>query len=237
VTTRVLLADDQALIRAGVVMLLETEPDIEVVGQAENGVQAVELARALEPDVVLMDVRMPEMDGVEATRQITADAFTGGGRSIVVLILTTYRVDEAVYAALRAGASGFLLKDSAPQEMVTAVRALHNGDGWLDPAVTKSLITEFAARPEPDGPRPAEVAALTARECEVLVLAAQGLSNTEIAHRLYVGEATVKTHIGRVLMKLGVRDRVQAVVVAYQSGLVPVPSAVGAGAPAEHSPR
>lgn len=219
-TIRVLLADDQELVRAGITMLLEVEPDIEVIGEVEDGTRAVELARQRRPDVVLMDVRMPGLGGVEATRVITADGFLGAGASINVLILTTYHVDDAVHAALRAGACGFLLKDSAPRELVAAVRAVAAGDGWLDPSVTRKLIAEFAARPDQVLPTPDQLAQLTGREREVLALAAQGLGNAEIARELFIGMATVKTHLGRVLMKLGVRDRVQAVVVAYQTGLV-----------------
>jgi DNA-binding NarL/FixJ family response regulator len=209
---RVLLADDQPLVRAGLAMLLEAEPDIEVVGECGDGASAVEAALATEPDVVLMDVRMPGMDGVAATGRLA-----GHTR---VLILTTYHVDDAVYGALRAGASGFLLKDAVPAELVLAIRAVAAGEAWLDPAVAQRLLTEFAARPTPVA-TPASMRALTGREREVLILAAQGLSNDEIAAKLFIGESTVKTHLGRVLMKLGVRDRTQAVVAAYQSGLVP----------------
>jgi DNA-binding NarL/FixJ family response regulator len=217
VVIRVLLADDQPLVRAGLAMLLCAEPDVEVVGEAGDGVEAVELTRRLKPDVVLMDVRMPGMDGVTATRQLTAGPEPSDAR---VLILTTYHVDEAVYSALRAGASGFLLKDAAPQELLYAVRAVAAGEAWLDPAVARGLLDDLARRPEPATPSPAALAELTAREQEVLVLMAHGLSNAEIARRLVVGDATVKTHVGRVLMKLGLRDRTQAVVAAYQSGLV-----------------
>jgi DNA-binding NarL/FixJ family response regulator len=218
---RVLLADDQPMIRTGIAMLLDAEPDVDIVGEAGDGGEAVERAGQLRPDVVLMDVRMPGVDGVEATRRITADGFSGSADGpITVLILTTYHVDDAVYSALRAGASGFLLKDAAPTELVAAVRAVAAGEAWLDPAVARGLITEFAARPERNLPTPAELRQLTPRETEVLVLVAHGLSNTEIAAHLVVGEATVKTHFGRVLMKLGLRDRAHAVVAAYQSGLV-----------------
>lgn len=220
-TIRVLLADDQLLVRAGIAMLLDAEPDIEVVDQADDGLQAVERARRLQPDVVLMDIRMPRIDGVEATRQITNDDFSHHVDSPVkVLILTTYHVDETVYAALRVGASGFLLKDAAPQELVAAVRVIAAGEAWLGPAVAKRLLTEFAARPDPRVPTPAEMQQLTSREREVFVLVAHGLSNAEIADRLVVGEATVKTHLGRVLIKLGLRDRAQAIAAAYHSGLV-----------------
>jgi DNA-binding NarL/FixJ family response regulator len=220
-TIRVLLADDQPLVRAGIAMLLVAEPDIDVVDETGDGSQAVERARLLQPDVVLMDVRMPGVDGVEATRQIAADGFSKNrDRPVKVLILTTYHVDDTVYAALRAGASGFLLKDAAPKELVSAVQAIAAGEAWLAPAVARGLLTEFAARPDPSVPTPEEMQRLTSREREVLVLVAHGLSNAEIAARLVVGEATIKTHLGRVLIKLGVRDRAQAIVAAYQSGLV-----------------
>jgi DNA-binding NarL/FixJ family response regulator len=220
-TIRVLLADDQPLVRAGIAMLLEAEPEIQVVAETDDGRHAVEAARRLQPDVVVMDVRMPGTDGVEATRQITADGFSEHPDDPVkVLVLTTYHVDETVYAALRAGASGFLLKDAAPQDLAAAVRAVAAGEAWLDPAVARGLLREFAARPDTTGPTPDELRRLTAREREVLVLVAHGLSNAEISARLVVGEATVKTHLGRVLLKLGLRDRAQAVAAAYQSGLV-----------------
>jgi DNA-binding NarL/FixJ family response regulator len=221
VTIQVLLADDQPLIRAGIAMLLTAETDIDVAAEVDDGRQAVEQARLLQPDVVVMDVRMPGTDGVEATRQITGDSFSADpDRPVKVLILTTYNVDETVYAALRAGASGFLLKHAAPAELVGAVRAVAAGDGWLDPPVARGMLREFAARPEPQLPTPAELERLTARECEVLALVAYGLSNAEIAGRLVIGEGTVKTHFGRILMKLGIRDRAQAVATAYQTGLV-----------------
>ncbi|MEV4416095.1 response regulator transcription factor [Catellatospora sp. NPDC049609] len=217
---RVLLADDQPLVRAGIAMLLAAEPDVAVVGECDDGAAAVDLARELRPDVVLMDVRMSGMDGVEATRRVTADGFADPDRPVKVVILTTYHVDETVYAALRAGASGFLLKDAVPAELVLAVRAVAAGEAWLDPAVARGLLDEFAARPGTRAASPARMRELTEREREVLALAAYGLSNTEIAQALVIGEATVKTHLGRVLMKLGVRDRTQAVVAAYQYGLV-----------------
>lgn len=220
-TIHVLLVDDQPLIRAGIAMLLAAETDIDVAGEADDGLAAIEQAAALQPDVVVMDVRMPGTDGVEATRRITEDSFSANpDKPVKVLILTTYNVDETVYAALRAGASGFLLKHAAPAELVRAVRAVAAGDGWLDPPVTRRLLKEFAARPEPHVPTPAELDELTARECEVLVLVAHGLSNSEIAERLVIGEGTVKTHFGRILMKLAIRDRAQAVAAAYQCGLV-----------------
>lgn len=218
---RVMVVDDQPLVRAGVVMLLDTEPDVEIVAEAGDGARALEEAARHQPDVVLMDVRMPVLDGVEATRQITADGFAADPDTpIKVLILTTYHADSAVYAALRAGASGFLLKDAAPDELLSATRAVASGEAWLHPSVARGLLTEFAARPEPRAPDPEVMDRLTAREREVLTLVAGGLSNAEIADRLVVGQVTVKTHLGRVFMKLGLRDRAQAVVAAYESGLV-----------------
>ncbi|GGQ86334.1 response regulator [Couchioplanes azureus] len=220
-TIRVLIADDEPLVRSGIDMLLSASAEIELVGETSDGAEAIREALRLQPDVVLMDVRMPSVDGVEATRQITADTFSvDTDKPIKVLILTTFNDDEAVHAALRAGASGFLLKEAARAELVRAVQALAAGDGWLDPAVTKRLLREFATRPEQHRPTPSEMTQLTPRERETLELAAHGLSNREIATQLYIGEATVKTHFQRVLMKLGLRDRVQAVVAAYQSGLV-----------------
>ncbi|MFG3285582.1 response regulator [Streptomyces sp. NPDC048111] len=218
---RVLLADDQPMVRSGLGMILSSEPDIDVVGEAGDGAEAVELARALRPTLVLMDVRMPGTDGVAATRQITADAFPAEHGTVArVLILTTYHASAAVYEALRAGASGFLLKDAAGDELVRAVRAVAAGDAWLAPAVTAELLAEFASRPERRLPEPAELNVLTSREREVLGLVAHGFSNPEIADHLVIGEATVKTHFGRVLMKLALRDRAQAVATAYQCGLV-----------------
>jgi DNA-binding NarL/FixJ family response regulator len=210
---RVLIADDQALMRTGFRMILDAEPDIEVVGEAIDGADAVRRFRDLGPDVVVMDVRMPTLDGIEATRRLAA--LDPPAR---VLILTTFDLDEYVYEALRAGASGFLLKDRPSEELVAAVRVIAAGDALLAPSVTRRLIEEFARR-APSVAR-AQLAALTDREREVLVLIARGLSNTEIARSLYVAETTVKTHVGRVLHKLGVRDRAQAVVLAYESGLV-----------------
>ncbi len=211
---QVLIVDDQALMRTGFRMILEAEEDLEVVGEAADGLEAVERTARTRPDVVLMDVRMPNLDGVQATRRI----LEGPGEAPRVLILTTFDLDEYVYDSLRAGASGFLLKDAPPEELVAAIHVLAAGDALLAPSVTRRLLTEFAARP--GARRPAELDELTARETEVLRLLAKGLSNSEIAGELYLGETTVKTHVGHVLMKLGVRDRVQAVVLAYESGLV-----------------
>ena len=210
----VLIADDQALMRGGFRMILDAEPDIEVVGEAIDGADAVRGFERLHPDVVVMDVRMPTMDGIEATRRITE--LEPAAR---VLMLTTFDLDEYVYEALRAGASGFLLKDRPPEELVHAVRVVAAGDALLAPTVTRRLIEEFAHRP--GGPAaPAALDELTDREREVLVLMARGRSNAEIAGDLFVAETTVKTHVGRVLHKLGLRDRAQAVVLAYESGLV-----------------
>lgn len=218
---RVLLVDDQPLVRGGLAMLLDSQSDIEVVGEGDDGAEAIEMATALQPDVVVMDVRMPRMDGVEATRRLTSDSFSiDPARTVKVLILTTYSLDETVYAALRAGASGFLLKEAVPAELTRAVRAIAAGDGWLDPAVTLRLLKEFAARPDSRIPTSAQLEQITPREREVLVLVAHGLSNSEIAEYLNISEGTVKTHYGRMLMKLGLRDRAQAVVTAYQTGLV-----------------
>jgi DNA-binding NarL/FixJ family response regulator len=218
---RVIVADDQPLVRSGLAMLLDAEPDVEIVGEAGDGGEAVEQARLLQPDVVIMDVRMPVMDGVEATRRITADTFAGDAdQPVKVLILTTYHVDRTVHEALRAGASGFLLKDSAPADLLAATRAVAAGDAWLQPAVARDLLAEFAARPEQRPEAPETIARLTPRETEVLVLVAHGLTNVEIAERLYVSEVTVKTHVGRIFMKLDLRDRVHAVITAYESGLV-----------------
>lgn len=213
-TTRVLIADDQALMRGGFRMILDAEDDIEVVGEAIDGEDAIRQYAKLEPDVVVMDVRMPTMDGIEATRRLTA-----ADPPARVLILTTFDLDEYVYRALRAGASGFLLKDRPPEELVAAVRVVAAGDALLAPSVTRRLVEEFAKRPDPPPP-PAALNDLTDREREVLVCMARGLSNREIAHELFVAETTVKTHVGRVLQKLDLRDRAQAVVLAYESGLV-----------------
>jgi DNA-binding NarL/FixJ family response regulator len=215
--TSVLVVDDQELVRAGFRVVLESEPDLEIAGEAADGAEAVELARRLAPDVVLMDVRMPVLDGIEATRRIRADAPADGEPR--VLVLTTFDLDEHVYDALRAGASGFLLKDVRAAQLVEAVRTVAAGDALIAPSVTRRLVAEFAARPQALRP-PAELAELTPRELEVLGLVARGLSNAEIAGRLVVGEATVKTHVTRILTKLRLRDRVQAVVLAYESGIV-----------------
>jgi DNA-binding NarL/FixJ family response regulator len=213
---RILIADDQALFRSGFRMVLEAEDDIEVVGEAATGHQAIDSTRRLKPDVVLMDVRMPELDGIAATREIASE----GERAARILILTTYDLDEYVYDALSAGASGFLLKDAQPEELVAGIRVVASGEALLAPTVTRRLIEDFSrARPGRMETPPA-LDELTPREREVLGLLAQGLSNAEIAERLIVGETTVKTHVARVLMKLGLRDRVQAVVLAYESGVV-----------------
>jgi DNA-binding NarL/FixJ family response regulator len=218
---RVLLVDDEPLVRSGLAMLLDAHVDIDVVGEAGDGDAAVEAALSLRPTVVVMDVRMPGTDGVEATRRILADpAVERSSEVLGILMLTTFHDDEAVYAALREGASGFLLKSAASGDLIQAVRALARGQGWLDPAVTRRLLEEFAGRPRTGLPTPGEMAALTGREVEVLRLVAHGLSNTQIAGVLVISEATVKTHVGRILVKLGLRDRAQAVAAAYQTGLV-----------------
>ncbi len=222
---RVVVVDDQPLVRAGIVMLVNAEEDITVVAEATDGQEALTLVRAQRPDVVLMDVRMPGTDGVAATRAVVNEGLTAqSGQPIGIIILTTYHIDEAVYAALRAGASGFLLKDAAPAEIVNAIRSVVAGEAWLDPAVARRLIDEFAARPEPHTPTPAEMAQLTPREREVLSLMARGLSNADVAVELFISEATVKTHLARVMMKLGVREKAQAVAAAYQTGLVQPPA-------------
>jgi DNA-binding NarL/FixJ family response regulator len=217
-TIRVLIVDDQAMVRQGFGALLGAQPDIVVVGDAGNGVEAVEAARRLAPDVVLMDIRMPVLDGLEATRRLLGRRPEGAAPK--VLILTTFDLDDYVYEALRAGASGFLLKDAPAADLVHAVRVVAAGDALLAPSVTRRLIAEFAARPAPDRPRPTSLATLTPRETEVLRLIARGRSNAEIAADLVVAEQTVKTHVGRILAKLDLRDRAQAVVLAYESGLV-----------------
>jgi DNA-binding NarL/FixJ family response regulator len=212
---RVLIADDQALVRGGFRMILDAQEDIEVVAEASDGQQALAQAQALEPDVVLMDIRMPELDGLEATRQLVS-----GNGSARVLMLTTFDLDEYVYEAMKAGASGFLLKDVRPEQLAEAVRVVAAGDSLLAPAITQRLIAEFVRRPPPGSGAPTELSELTERELEVLKLIARGLSNGEIATALFVSEATVKTHVTHVLTKLKLRDRVQAVVLAYESGLV-----------------
>jgi DNA-binding NarL/FixJ family response regulator len=221
-SVRILIADDQALVRAGFKMILDAEDDLDVVGEASDGGEAVAMAGRLEPEVVLMDIRMPELDGIEATRRIIAAA---GDRPVRVLILTTFDLNEYVYEALRAGASGFLLKDVPPEQLVAGIRVVAGGEALLAPSITKRLIQEFAsARPTPAQPPGLDV--LTARELEVFKLVARGLSNAEIAEELVVSETTVKTHVARVLMKLGLRDRVQAVVLAYECGIA-VPGRAG----------
>jgi DNA-binding NarL/FixJ family response regulator len=215
VSTRVLIADDQALVRAGFRKLLESAPDIEVVGEAGDGREAVEQARRLRPTVVLMDIRMPRMDGLEATRRLIS-----GGDPVRVLILTTFGLDDYVYDALRAGASGFMLKDAPPEELLAAIEVVARGDALIAPAVTRSVIEELVRRSPAPSPPPPLLDELTAREREVLELLARGLSNAEIAARLVVSDGTVKTHVAHVLSKLDLRDRVQAVILAYESGVI-----------------
>lgn len=212
---RVVLVDDQELVRAGFKMVLDAQPDIEVVGEAADGVQAIDLLRTASTDVVLMDVRMPRMDGIEATRRIVA----GGGPKVI--ILTTFDLDEYAFAAIKAGAGGFLLKDAGPPQLIEAIKSVHSGDAVVAPSTTKRLLDRFAVHlPDAEEKAVGALETLTEREGEVLGLVARGLSNAEIAGRLFVSEATVKTHMGRILMKLGLRDRVQAVVFAYETGLV-----------------
>jgi DNA-binding NarL/FixJ family response regulator len=216
VSVRVVIADDQAVVRSGLRRILETAQDLEVVGEATDGVAAVDAAARMTPDLVLMDIRMPRLDGLAATRRIM-DEHEDPPR---VLILTTFGLDEYVYEALRAGASGFLLKDAAPEEIVAGVRAIARGDALLDPAVTPMVISRFATVPTPRQDLRSKLEELTAREREVMLLLARGLSNAEIAAELVVSEGTVKTHVAHVLMKLGLRDRIQAVIFGYESGLV-----------------
>ncbi len=214
-TIRVVIADDQGMVRSGFSTLLNSEPDIEVIGEAVNGQEAIARAAQLRPDVMLMDVRMPVLDGLQATREITA--VPGAPK---VLVLTTFDLDDYVYQALRWGASGFLLKDASARELADAVRIVAAGDALLSPGVTRRLIAEFARMGAPRGPSRDSLDGLTERECEVLALVARGMSNAEIAGRLVVAEQTIKTHVSRILMKLGLRDRTQAVVLAYETGLV-----------------
>ena len=214
---RILLVDDQALVRAGFRMILDAEDEMEVVGEAGDGREAIDQVRALRPDVVLMDIRMPELDGLEATRRI----LDAGDEAPKILMLTTFDLDEYVYEALRAGASGFLLKDTPPEQLVSAIEVISAGEALLSPAITRRVISEFVkgTGPKPQAQFP-RLEDLTAREREVLMLIARGLSNAEIAKTLFVSETTVKTHVARILMKLNLRDRVQAVVLAYESGTV-----------------
>ncbi len=212
---RVLLADDQALVRGGFRSILDGQPDIDVVGEASDGAEAIDLAHQHDPDVILMDIRMPRIDGIEATRRLT-----GGRVSSRILILTTFDHDEYVYAALRAGASGFLLKSAPPRELAGAIRTVAAGEAMLAPEITRRMIEDYVRRPRRDADPPPGLVALTPRELEVLGLIARGRSNAEIGAALFLGEPTVKTHVGRMLLKLGLRDRVQAVVFAYECGLV-----------------
>jgi DNA-binding NarL/FixJ family response regulator len=211
---RIVIADDQALVRTGFRMILDAEPDLSVVGEAENGREAVELVAAAKPDVVLMDIRMPELDGIEATRRVAGNGTTR------VLMLTTFDLNEYVYEALRAGASGFLLKDTPADQLAAGVRVVAEGQALLAPSITKRLIEEFATAPQRSAEPPPSLEELTPRELEVFKLLARGMSNAEVAAELVVSETTVKTHVARVLMKLGLRDRVQAVVLAYETGVI-----------------
>jgi DNA-binding NarL/FixJ family response regulator len=211
----VLLADDQAVVRAGLRMILERQPDLEIAGEAADGAETVTLAHALQPDVVMMDIRMPVLDGIEATRQLTRS--TARAR---VLVLTTYGIDEYVYEALRAGAAGFVLKTNPPDRIIDAVRVVAAGDALLGPETTRRLIERFLAGPSPHTPRPTALNTLTDRELDVLHQVARGMSNREIAAGLYIGDGTVKTHVAHILAKLGLRDRIQVVVYAYEHGLI-----------------
>jgi DNA-binding NarL/FixJ family response regulator len=214
--TRVVIADDQALVRTGFSVIVDSAPDLEVVGQASDGAEAVEVVRTTTPDVVLMDIRMPVMDGLEATRRITGDPATAASR---VVILTTFDLDEYVYDALRAGASGFLLKDTLPEALLAAIRVVGAGDALIAPAITRRLIEEFAHRPEPSEASRKPIAELTDRELEVLGMVARGLSNSELAAELFMSPATAKTHVSRLLTKLHARDRAQLVMIAYETGI------------------
>ena len=216
-SVRVVIADDQALVRAGFKMILEAEPEIDVVGEAEDGVEAVELIKQLKPDVALMDIRMPRLNGLEATREIVNG---GGATPTRVLMLTTFDLNEYVYEALRAGASGFLLKDVPAEQLVAGIQVVARGEALLAPSITRRLIEEFARNQPIERTPPKEVEELTAREMEVFKLLSRGMSNAEVAAELIVSETTVKTHVARILMKLHLRDRVQAVVYAYESGLI-----------------
>ncbi|MFJ4656452.1 response regulator transcription factor [Nocardia sp. NPDC088792] len=214
-TVRVVIADDQALVRAGFVALLDAQDDIDVIGEADNGEQALRLARELKPDVVLMDIRMPVLDGLAATRAIAADADL---TTVKVVVLTTFELDEYVFEAMRAGATGFLVKHTEPADLLKAVRVVAGGDALLSPSVTRRLVAEFATHAKPAPPE--TLSELTEREREVMILVAEGLTNAEIAERLYMSPATARTHVSRILLKLNARDRTQLVVMAYESGLV-----------------
>jgi DNA-binding NarL/FixJ family response regulator len=216
VTIGVVIADDQALVRGGFRVLVDSAPDMAVLGEAGDGAEAVALARDLRPDVMLMDIRMPVADGIEATRRIKGGEATAG---VKVLILTTFELDEYVFAALRAGASGFMLKDTSPEELLAGIRVIAAGDGLLSPSVTRRLIENFATRPAPTVPTSRALETLTDREREVLAEVARGLANTQIAERLHMSTATAKTHVSRLFTKLGARDRAQLVVIAYETGL------------------
>ncbi len=221
---RVVVVDDQQMVRAGIKMLLKLDEDIDVVAEAADGQEALVQARAERPDVILMDVRMPGTDGVAATRAVVKEGLTAqSGEPIRIIIITTYDIDEAVYAALRAGASGFLLKHAAPTEIAAAIRAVVAGGAWLDPIVTRRLIEKVNARPDQHTFIPAEMDQLTPREREVLILLAQGLSNADVAQELDIKETTVRTHLARVMAKLNAREKAQAVIAAYQTGLVQTP--------------
>jgi DNA-binding NarL/FixJ family response regulator len=227
VSIRILIADDQAVVRSGFRAILEDEPDLEVIGEAEDGLAAVELARRRNADVVLMDVRMPRMGGLEATRRLTGP---GVEDPVDVLVVTTFDLDDYVFGALRAGAAGFLLKDASPETLVSAIRAVANGQGLIAPEVTRRLIAHFAAS-APDPTRRHELAGLSEREREVLLEIAQGRSNGDIAQQLFIEEATVKSHVSKILLKLGLHSRVQAVILAYETGLVSPANRTNSGVP------